>query len=72
MQTVQRFEYQNKAAIVRFDVEWQEYVVQFYANNVWMDNSDYYTDCRGDAIETARAAIHDEREWCEANNLTGD
>ena len=69
MQTVCRFEHNKKVAVVRFDVEWQEYVVQFYADGVHMDNSDYHTPCRDDALDTARLAIQDEREWCEANNL---
>lgn len=69
MQTVKRFEYKDKVAVVRFDVEWQEYVVQYYSNGVWLDNSDYHTEYRDDAFDTAEAAIRDEREWVEANNL---
>ena len=57
MQTVKRFECNGKSAIVRFDVDWQEYVVQFYSNGVHMDNCDYYADYRDDAFDTAQYAI---------------
>lgn len=63
MQTVKRFECNGKSAIVRFDVEWQEYVVQFYSDGIHMDASDYHTDYRDDAFDTAECAIQNERNY---------
>lgn len=69
MQTVKRFECNGKSAIVRFDVDWQEYVVQFYSNGVHMDASDYHTEYRDDAFDTAQYAIQNERNWTEMASI---
>lgn len=63
--------YQQKRARVYHDPEWREFVVRFYAGGLHMDGSDYHTDDYEDAVATARAAVRDEREWCEANSLSG-
>lgn len=57
LQTVKTFEYNGNSAIVLYDVDWQDFIVQFYSNGVHMDGSDYYTYYCEDAFDTAEFAI---------------
>jgi hypothetical protein len=55
----------NKKAIVRYNNELAEYVVRFYIKSIadnlyhWQTESDYYTDDKLDAIQTAKTCIND-------------
>lgn len=68
---VQRFDYGKKCAKVYHNPDFDEYEVRYYSDGEYMDASDYFTDDRQDAMDTAKAAIMDEREWNEHNNLSG-
>jgi hypothetical protein len=35
----------------------QEYVVKIYYKGMYVENADYFTDCRQDAIATAKAML---------------
>jgi hypothetical protein len=55
-------EYTNgeRRAVVRYNVEYEEYVVQLFVNGTRNYDADYFTNDRDDAISTMRAMV--ERE----------
>jgi hypothetical protein len=50
----------NKKIVVRGKNEYGEYVVSFYSNGRHMDASDYFTDDKRDALDTAESAARKE------------
>lgn len=43
----------GRSVVIRFDIEWDEYTVQFFENNDYLHLSDYYTPHWDDAHSTA-------------------
>ena len=50
----------GRKVIVRWNNEWQEYIVQFFLNGEYLNLSDYYTTHKGDAMDTAQAHLNKE------------
>lgn len=67
MKKIAVFSFGNRTAKVYRDSEWQEYRVKFYVAGTHMDAADYHTDDREDAMDTAKVAIEDERQWQQEN-----
>lgn len=47
----------NRRAVVRYNDEWEEYVVTFYRDGVKQKKADYFTSDLDDAISTAEFFI---------------
>ena len=50
----------GRKVIVRWNNEWQEYIVQFFLNGEYLSLADYYTDNHEDAIATACSHLNKE------------
>ena len=48
-----RVVFRAPAATVFYDFEYEEFVVKFYREAVYLEEADYFTTDRTDAIETA-------------------
>ena len=48
-----RFVYSAPSAVVFYDFDYEEFVVKFYRNGVYLPEADYFTDDRVDACKTA-------------------
>lgn len=43
----------GKSALICRDTEWNQYIVQFFIGDEYLNLSDYYTSCKQDAFDTA-------------------
>jgi hypothetical protein len=43
----------TRKATLKYNEDWEEYIVRFYHNGLYQKDADYHTDCRDDAEETA-------------------
>ena len=59
----------GKQAKVYGPNDYGEYVTRFYVNGKHMDASDYFTDDKQDAIDTARYHIREEVRWILKNGV---
>ena len=50
----------GRSVKVRWNSEWQEYIVQFFLNGEYLNLSDYYTTHKDDAMDTAQAHLNKE------------
>jgi hypothetical protein len=50
----------GRSVKVRWDREWNEYTVQFFLNGEYLHLSDYHTDHKGDAMDTAQFHLNKE------------
>ena len=48
-----RFVFRAPSATVFYDFDYEEFVVKFFRNGVVIDDADYFTDDRADAVATA-------------------
>lgn len=48
---------------VYYDADLEEYRVQFYWKNVYLEEADYFTDDRTDAINTAQCQVKKISNW---------
>ena len=59
MKTVKKVEVINlrtgasRVAHIKYNDEWEEYVVVFHKDGKFQKGADYHTDCKEDAISTA-------------------
>lgn len=51
--TVKTVARDQSKAIIKFNDEFDEYVVKFHTGNVYHKNADYFTDSKADAVATA-------------------
>ena len=49
-----RHEAGNKSVAVYRDTDWGEFIVRFYVDDEWDEDSDYHTDDKQDAFDTAK------------------
>ena len=50
----------GRSVKVRRDVEWNQYIVQFFIKDEYLHLSDYYTSCKQDAFDTAYSHLNKE------------
>jgi hypothetical protein len=50
----------GRSVKVRWNAEWQEYIVQFFIKDEYLSLADYYTTHKGDAMDTAQAHLNKE------------
>lgn len=50
----------GRKAIVRWNSEWQEYIVQFFLDGEYLSKADYYTADKADALATAQSHLNKE------------
>lgn len=41
-------------AVIKYDSDWEEYIVKFYREGKYQKDADYHTDCKEDAHGTAK------------------
>lgn len=51
---VQELVHLTSRAVVYWCYEFSEFVVKFYRDGVYQAKADYFTDCRSDALGTAK------------------
>lgn len=47
----------GRKVIVRWNSEWNEYIVQFFLKGEYLHLSDYHTTHKGDAMDTAQVHL---------------
>lgn len=62
MKKIYEAEFDGKKVKVFRDSDFEQYILKFYSGNVHMDASDYFTDSRQDAIDTANWYINEEKK----------
>lgn len=50
----------GRSVKVRYSSDWNEYTVQFFLNGEYLHLSDYHTDHKGDAMDTAQFHLNKE------------
>lgn len=62
-------EFSRKGASVKvyYTSEYQEYVTQVYRSGKHYEPADYFTDCRDDAMRTARTMLDEETRRIETS-----
>lgn len=53
-----KLEFKGHVIKILWDSDWEEYIVRFYKDGVYMAESDYYTDDKEDALDTAKATLY--------------
>lgn len=50
----------GRSVKVRYSSDWNEYTVQFFIKGEYLHLSDYHTDHKGDAMDTAQSHLNKE------------
>jgi hypothetical protein len=57
MRKIAQFDSGNMSVKVYRDIEWNEYRVKIYRDNMHEESADYHTDDKEDALDTAKSIL---------------